>query len=217
MVNKPWLESLALRLSNSINKYWNDEKKAYPDSLDNNGLPSNSTCQHTSFLSILYEIIEKDHLERAIKNLLDPPKEMVKVGSPFAIFYLYEALEKIGRDDEIIKSIIQNYLPMLECGSTTVWESFAEGTLSHDTFPTRSHCHAWSSAPIYFFIRIILGVKPASPAGKEIIISPRPNGLTFAQGSVATINGPVEVSWRINGKQMELNYTTAQECQRTFY
>ncbi|MFA6185765.1 MAG: alpha-L-rhamnosidase C-terminal domain-containing protein [Phycisphaerae bacterium] len=211
-----WLKSLASRLSNSINKFWNDEKKAYPDSLDDNGLPSNSTCQHTSFLSILYEIVEKNRLDAAMKNLLDPPKIMVKVGSPFAIFYLYEALEKRGRDDEIVKSIIQNYLPMLEYGSTTVWESFAEGTLSHDTFPTRSHCHAWSAAPIYFFTRIILGVKAVSPAGKEIIISPRPNGLTFARGSVATINGPVEVSWRINDKQMELNYALPKNASGHF-
>ena len=85
------------------------------------------------------------------------------IGSPFAVLYLYEALEKLGLEERIVADIYHNYLPMLESGATTVWESFPTGTTGRGGFPTRSHCHAWSSAPSYFLNRIVLGIKPTRP------------------------------------------------------
>jgi len=139
-----------------------------------------------------------------LNNILSPPEEMVKVGSPFAIMYMYEALEKAGHPDRIIESIYKSYLPMLETGATTVWESFPTGTTGGGGFPTRSHCHAWSSAPIHFLNRIILGILPDQPGGKSFIISPRLNGLTWAKGAPATVNGPVEVSWTLEGDALKV-------------
>jgi alpha-L-rhamnosidase len=75
---------------------------------------------------------------------------MVRVGSPFAMQYYYETLEKIGHAELILDSIYAAYLPMLELGSTTVWETFPDGNYNPGEFPTRSHCHAWSAAPLYF-------------------------------------------------------------------
>ena len=161
---------------------------------------SRSTSQHTSFLAILYDVVEPDHLADARRNLLDPPPGMVGIGSPFAGLYLYEALEKLGLEDRIVAEIYRNYLPMLEA-ATTVWESFPSGTTGSNGFPTRSHCHAWLSAPSYFLNRIVLGIKPTSPGGRTIRISPQLCGLTWARGSVATIRGAVSVSWRLSGER----------------
>ena len=192
-----WLRGLRKRLVGGVNRLWDAKKAAYPDSIHDDATVSHSTSQHSSFLSILYDIVEPANLAAAKHNLTDPPKGMVRIGSPFAMLYLYEALEKLGMDERIVEEIYRNYLPMLEDDATTVWESFPTGTTGRDGFPTRSHCHAWSSAPSYFLNRIVLGIKPTSAGGRSIRLSPHLCNLTWARGTVATVRGPVSVSWRL--------------------
>lgn len=198
-----WLKETRQTLVAAINKLWDPQKKSYPDSIHNDGKISGSTCQHTSFLSLLYDIVEPENREAAIANVLNPPQNMVKIGSPFAILYLYETLEKLGQQDVIIQDIYKNYLPMLEIGSTTVWESFPGGT-TIPTFPTRSHCHAWSSAPSRFLPRVILGIVPTEPGSATVEISPRVYQLTWAEGSLATTQGVIKVRWKIEGKTLHI-------------
>jgi alpha-L-rhamnosidase len=211
-----WLQDLRLRLVRGVNRLWDDAKQSYPDSIRDDGSISPSTSQHTSFLSLLYDIVEPQHREAAQRNLLVPPDKMVRIGSPFAMLYLYETLEKIGMPDQIMKQIYANYLPMLEAGATTVWESFPTGTTGSDGFPTRSHCHAWSSAPVYFLNRIVLGIQPATAGADRVVISPRPSGLSWAQGATATRHGPIQVNWVLNGRTLEIKAQAPESVQLQF-
>lgn len=199
-----WLKSMRSRLVGAINRLWDEKKQSYPDAVRDDGAVSPKTCQHTSFLAVLFDVVDPKHREAARRNLVSPPDGMTRVGSPFAALYLYEALEKLGLEDEILAEIYRNYLPMLEAGATTVWESFPSGTTGRGGFPTRSHCHAWSSAPNYFLPRIVLGVKSTAPGGAALQISPRlASGITWAKGTVATARGPVSVAWRLSGDAFE--------------
>ncbi len=220
------LLKLKKELKNTLNSYWLADEQAYPDSIHENGTISNSVSQHTSFLALLYDIAPPDKVQALLKNVLQPSQKTVKVGSPFAILYMYEMLEKFDREDSIIQSIYDSYLPMIQAGATTVWESFASGTLAHGEFPTRSHCHAWSSAPVYFLNRIVLGIRPTSPGGQAFEISPYIKDLDWAKGSYATAKGVLEVSWRKKGNTLEVNWNgpagigvsfrknpTNQDCQ----
>ena len=213
-----WLYQLNVRLKKAVNKTWNPKRRSYPDSFLSDGRPSQSICQHTSFLSILYDIVPAKYYRDAVDNMLKPRKEMVKVGSPFAILYLYEAMEKAGYDEEIIKTIYDNYLPMIEDGATTTWEVFADSPMSPQggKFPTRSHCHGWSAAPMYFLNRIILGIKQSKAAGKEFEISPLLSCLKSASGSVATINGSIKVSWEIKGELLQIDYSAPKSVKVNF-
>jgi hypothetical protein len=205
-----WLNAFRARLVKGLNRLWDPAKSAYPDSIRDDGSISPSTCQHTSFLSLLYDVVEPANAAAARKNLLEPPAGMVKPGSPFAVLYLYEAFEKLGLEHEILRDIVKNYLPMVEAGATTVWESFPTGTTGGDGFPTRSHCHAWSSAPSRFLNRIILGVKETAAGGVSYTISPQPGGLHWARGAVATVRGPLTVSWKRTGSDLTLDWTAPQ-------
>jgi alpha-L-rhamnosidase len=191
-----WLVDFRAALVGAANRTWNEQKKAYPDSYHEDGTESPSTCMHTSFLSYLYDIVEEENEKYVLQNMINPPEGMVQVGSPFAIFYLYLALEKAGYQQRIIKSILDNYVPMIDAGTTTVWESFPSGTLATKDFPTRSYSHAFSSAPIYFLPRIVLGIQSMEVGGETVVVSPRPTGLTWAKGATATTNGPINVSWK---------------------
>ncbi|WP_165246762.1 alpha-L-rhamnosidase-related protein [Paludisphaera soli] len=206
-----WLKSTRARLVKGVNLLWDREKQAYPDSVHDDGKASESTSQHTSFLAILYDAVDPRNRAAAAKNVLTPPEGMVRVGSPFAALYHYGAMEALGREDAIIAEIYKNYLPMLDAGATTVWESFATGTTGGGGFPTRSHCHAWSSAPNLYLPRIVLGVKPTAPAAATVEINPRPSGLSWAKGTVVTAKGPIAVSWKLDAQGALAVEATAPE------
>jgi hypothetical protein len=192
-----WLREYRNGLVSAVNGLWDKKKNAYPDSVYNDGKISPKTSMHTSFLALNYDLVPAEHRAAAINNILQPPNGVTRVGAPFAMLYLYEALEKLGYQDRIVQSIYESYLPMLDQGATTVWEQFPSGTFGPKGFPTRSHCHAWSSAPVYFLNRIVLGIIPTEVAARTVTISPRPNGLRWAKGASATTKGPVEVEWTI--------------------
>lgn len=200
-----WLRQYHDRMLKAVNGLWDDARGWYPDSVHGDGKISPKSCVHTGFLSLLYDIAPPEHRETILSKLLHPPEGMTPLGSPFAALYLFEALEKEGQADEIIRLIYQYYQPMLDLDATTVWESFAEGNIGRDEFPTRSHCHAWSSAPIHFLNRIVLGMIPESVGGTVFRISPRLSGLDWAKGATATVNGPVEVNWKREGDTLHID------------
>jgi alpha-L-rhamnosidase len=128
----------------------------------------------------------------------------VRVGSPFAIMYLYEMLEKEGLLETILGSIYASYLPMLEAGATTVWEVFPSSDSRPGGFPTRSHCHAWSSAPLYFLPRVVLGLRQVEAGGTAFEFSPWVKGFDWAEGTIASTHGPLHAAWRKKGEILQI-------------
>ncbi len=214
--NKSWLQNFRRNLVKNINRFWDDNKQAYPDSIHDDGTISNKVSQHTSFLAVLYDIATGKNLKAAIKNMVHPPRSMTTVGSPFAIQYLYEALEKVGLHNEIIKMIYAKYGIMVREGATTVWETFEPLDSIPGNFPTRSHCHAWSSSPVYFLNRIILGVRQTAPGSAEYEVSPRLNGLQWARGSTASMKGRIDVEWEIKKKILIISLKSPEDIKVRF-
>ena len=67
---------------------------------------------------------------------------------------------------------------------TTFWESFPEGNLGGNRYPTRSYCHAWSSSAAYAFSRYVLGVRFDEAGGNVVTATPRIDVLKDAAGVV---------------------------------
>lgn len=211
-----WLAEYRQHLATAINGLWDDQRGWYPDSIHNDGTPSTKTCVHTGFLSLLYDIAPAEKRAAILEKVLDPPKGMTQVGSPFAILYLFDMLEKAGRPDEVIARIYKCYQPMLDLNATTVWETFANSTVKWEDFPTRSHCHAWSASPIHFLNRIVLGIVPAQAGGARYRISPHLSGLEWAKGASGSIAGPVEVSWRKTGDTIDIEARAPKATELVF-
>jgi len=214
--NVGWLKEYRKTLVEGVNKLWDDKLGWYPDSIHDNGKASAKTCVHTGFLSLLYDIAPEDKRAAILEKVLAPPKGMTQVGSPFAVLYLYDMLEKEGRPEEVIKQIYASYQPMLDLGATTVWETFADSTVKWEDFPTRSHCHAWSASPIHFLNRIVLGIVPTAAGGASFRISPNLSGLTWAKGATASARGPVEVSWRREGDTVTIEAKAPKDVALAF-
>lgn len=208
-----WNE-LKKRLTANINKYLDTKKESWPDSLKDDGTPVDSQSIHNNFLSLLYDIADENNRDAVEKVFLDPPESMVKVGSPFAMQYLYETLDKLEMHEQIIAKFYSSYKIMLEEDATTVWEVFANSLPGLEL--TRSHCHGWSSSPTYFLNRIVLGIKMNEAGAKAFIISPNINGFDWATGSCATVCGEVKVSWKKENNILKINASAPEGTKLTF-
>lgn len=203
-------EQRRLQLMVDINKTWSDKKNSYPDAILKNGEASAKVCQHNSALAVMCRVLEAKNTPAAKNNLLCPKEDMTLIASPFAAQFHYEALEELGEFEAILSSIRQNYIPMIEAGATTVWETFPGSTCAPKGFPTRSHCHGWSCSPLQFFNRIILGIRQIAIGGKVFEISPWVDGLEHASGSMGTPHGLVRVNWCKQGQELTLNVEVPQ-------
>ncbi|AKJ65556.1 MGH1-like glycoside hydrolase domain-containing protein [Kiritimatiella glycovorans] len=203
-------------LARAVNAWWDETRNSYPDSVHEDGTPSPKISQHTSMLAIMCDVIPDEHREQALENLLHPPRGMTRIGSPFALQFYYEALEKCGRYEAILKGIREQFGPMIEQGATTLWETFANSTCSPEGFPTRSHCHAWSASPLYFLNRIALGIRPEGVGSRAFTVSPWIGGLEKAQGATATPHGPVRVSWKRRGETLRIRIDAPENIDIRF-
>ena len=204
------------KLIRAINQTWNDKKASYPDSIHENGKPSPHTCQQSSMLSIMCNVVPKKNRKAVRNNLLNPPKGMTTVGAPFAMQFMYEALEELGEFDAILESMHTRFLPMFDAGASTVWEMFPGSDFDANGFPTRSHCHAWSSSPIYFLNRIVLGIRQTEVGGKAFEISPWLGSLRRASGSTATPKGLVSVDWEIKSGTLKISIDAPKGIKTEF-
>lgn len=189
-------EHVSRKLRRAVENQWDKRKQAYPDSLDEKGQSTGRFSVHTQFLALLFGGAENPHRRRLRSMALKPPAGFAGVASPFALHFLYEALEQTGDSAPIVTSIKNYYGRMLDAGATTFWEALPGSHTSPEGFPTRSHCHGWSCAPLYFLPRIILGIRQTAPGGAAYVVRPHVSGLAEASGSVAGAKGKIHVRWR---------------------
>lgn len=203
-------------LIDALNRVWDARRLAWPDSIHEDGTLSGDVSIHTSMLAALFDAAWPEHQAAVRANTVTPRSELFKVVSPFALFYLYAALEKLGLPGEILDAIGRDYRPMLEVGATTVWENISLHFNPDSDFPTRSHCHAWSAAPLYFLPRLALGIIPAGPGCRKILISPVVNRFEYASGTRPTIHGRVGVRWKKQGRELHIQVTAPAEIEVEF-
>ncbi len=158
-------------LTGAINReLWSDERGAYIDAIHADGRRSTGFSVPTQAIVHLCGIATGTRAERVEQLLLDPPSDLVPIGSPFVSFFYYEALVKLGRVEAMLDDMRVNYGAMLAYGATTCWEMYPNYSVlrANPTFLTRSHCHAWSAGPLYFLSAHVLGVRPLSPGWTEV-------------------------------------------------
>lgn len=118
----------------------------------------------------------------------------------FGTKMLFDVLRERDQNDMAYRIADQRTFPgwgyMLENGATTLWETWAA---SDNTY---SKNHPMFGSIGEWFYRSLLGINPAAPGFKKIIIKPQPAGdLTFAKGSYNSPYGPITSDWKIvNGK-----------------
>lgn len=124
------------------------------------------------------------------------------------------ALVEGGRLEEAYR-LLQRREPgtwgyMLDQGATTIWErwdGYVEGRGFHRHEMNSFNHYAMGSIGEWIWRHVIgLAPDPERPGYESFIVAPRPGGgLTHAQGRYASIRGPIEVQWRVEGARFFLD------------
>jgi len=183
----------ATEMIEAINTHlWEEERGAYVDSIHADGKRSEVFSQQTQTVCYLCGAVPSERLPIVKQHVFDPPEGFVQIGSPFFMFFSFEALAKLGLDQLVLDWTRERWGEMLRQDATTAREMFGS---------TRSHCHAWSAGPVYFLQRYQLGVEPAEPGFARALIRPVPLDLDWCEGRVPTPQGEIEVAWQREGKR----------------
>jgi alpha-L-rhamnosidase len=137
---------------------------------------------------------------------------------------LLPSLTSIGRDDLAYQMLAKTNYPSwgfeVDLGATTItelWDGLnADGTVNTNQDGMNSLNHANFGTCAEWFYRDILGISQLEPGFAKILISPQPGGgLTSAQGSYDSIQGPISNAWTYASNRFNMTVaippnTTAQ-------
>ena len=113
-------------------------------------------------------------------------------------YYTFRALEKTGLYKKYSQRLFGGWYKMLDMGCTTWCENPNN---------PRSECHAWSSAPVFEYSSMLLGVKPSANGFKKAVVEP---DLTYTEpisGVVPTPFGSIAVSFKVTDGKADISVT----------
>ena len=140
----------------------------------------------------------------------EAPGGVVRIGTPFFMYYALGALYKLGKYDEAMSAIRREWGAMLDDGLKACVETFKNDAGEWG----RSIAHAWSAAPAVYLKTEILGVKPVSAGYEKFTVEPHPCGLTHAEGAVPTPYGNIRVKWTVKDGKIDVKVAAPKECER---
>lgn len=194
------------RIAQAVNRHlWSEDRQAYSDCIKHDtGLLSETYSVQTQVVLYLAGLVPPERMARVEALIAGEEADMddfVQVGTPFFLFFVFEALERMGRHDLVFKRIRETWGMMLERGATTCWE-LLPGVMPSGRW-TRSHCHAWSAGPAHFLSRLVLGMQPVGRGMREFRFSPsEASGVEWARGEVPTPHGRIRVEWERRGDRL---------------
>ncbi|WP_292227288.1 hypothetical protein [Brevundimonas sp.] len=187
--------------------HWDEQRGAWVDMIDPETSAQNPRIsQHGVAALTLWGDVDADRAARAFDWAADPTRvtatpapPVVPFGTPldeengvvmantFYSHFVGEALARHGLRDVALSNIRNRFGPMIEAGSTTLWEA---------TTPWASLCHGFSASPTWFLSRHVLGVAPATPGFEQIVARPDLIDLEHAEGVVPAGSRNVRVVLR---------------------
>jgi hypothetical protein len=209
--SRDWSQLACVIAEATNNHLWSSEKNAYLDCIRADGTASPTFSQQTQTAAYISGVAQGERATRCADLMHNPPKDFVRAGSPFFMFFLLEALVNERKFDALATTIRDYWGKQIDAGATTFWEMYQEPDVDKSFSGggkhrlTRSHCHGWSAAPTFFLTQYILGVRPLEPGYAKILIAPQPGALAWAQGKVPTPAGVVDCYWRNGRDRFELS------------
>ncbi|MDR0757195.1 MAG: hypothetical protein LBF85_05040, partial [Tannerella sp.] len=153
--------------------------------------------QAAQAVALFYDLLPEGDKDAAFDVLLKEIEQRnghIAAGI-FGVPLVLDALSRHLRNDIAYKMVTKTDFPgwghMIQSGATTVWETWK---YSDNVF---SHNHPMFGSVGEWMYQSILGINPAAPAFRRIILHPQPAGdLTFASGRYESLWGTVESSWK---------------------
>ena len=164
--------------------------------------------EHTQALMLFNDLVPQEKISGVLENI----REKRLIACTYSSMpFLIRALMRIGEtQDYAAQRVSEAFDRLTLLDSTTLWENPPEDATCAGA---ESHCHGWSSLPVYFAKRYILGVKPLEAGFKKFTVTPWCGELLRASGEIPTPCGNIKVSWKQNGDRIDLQVDHPAELQ----
>jgi len=165
-------------------------------------LPADSTPSwHAYAAALLGGGLTGEGLRGVFRRLATDPMVRRPMAG-FMEFYLLQAWMDAGLGREALDEMRSYWGQMLRSGATTTWELVdrREAGIDHIQPAGRSHCHVWSAGPAWLLPTGVLGVRPAAPGWREVVVRPALGDLAWAEGTIPTPHGDIRVSLESGGR-----------------
>jgi hypothetical protein len=167
--------------------FWNTGANLYQD-----GETSTHISAHGNFFPMAFGLVPANRVGSVMSYLKTKRMEPSVYGAQ----YLLEALFAGGEADYAIGLMADNdtaykrhWWNMILEGSTITLEAW-----DNDYKSNLDWNHAWGAAPGYIIPRYVLGLKPLNAGFGQVEIKPQlGQALSFVQGTIPTIRGPVSI------------------------
>jgi hypothetical protein len=196
--------AMAARVYTNYNAvFWNTHAHRYVD-----GVGTKHASAHANFFPLAFGLVPANRQGAVVRFLRS--RITANEGMPPSVYgaqYLLEALFQSGHPDIAIDLMTTNgprsWMNMINMGSTITTEAW-----SFSDKPNLDWNHAWGAAPGNLISRFVLGVRPITPGYGQILIQPElGNVLSYANGVVPTIRGPVSIQATNTPGQFQLLVT----------
>ena len=174
---------LAVRVGNAVKEHcWDNGRGLFADTPE-----KNYYSQHANALAVLGGLMPRDEQAALMERVL--AREEMAPASYYFTFYVIEALQAAGMGDRYL-STLGPWKNMLDNGLTT----FAE-----EPEPSRSDCHAWSASPLYYFLSLVCGIRPAGPGFENVEFRPHLGALESVSGAIPHPAGKINARLQQSG------------------
>lgn len=158
--------------------FWNTSRNMMSDDET-----QNCFSEHAQILTILSDSFDPEDSRSALHALLTRPG--LTRSSIYFSFYLFEALFKMNAVTTILDRV-EPWNQLVENGFKTPPETFMN---------PRSDCHGWGSHPQFQLHAGVLGVRPAEPGFRSVVIRPQNVGWKNISGSTVHPDGLIETDF----------------------
>lgn len=176
---------------------FNQVKKAYQatfiDSktgLVRDGDGTDHASLHANMMALAFGLVPVNYHPQVLAHIRSRGMACSVYGSQFLLDALYNADESAYALALLTATDERSWYNMLRTGSTMTTEAW-------DTRykPNQDWNHAWGAAPANIIVRKLMGVDALMPAYETIQIKPQPDTLRQASLQLATLRGPITVTF----------------------
>ena len=160
-------EKESRRICEAMKKHlWDDERRMFRDS-DAPGHGRELYSAHPAAVCLCYDLMPE--LKEALSGQLYA--EGVLQPEPYYQRFALEAAFRTNQTENALREIRRIWRAMVLSDSPTLWELGEFGP--RPTLGTaNSCCHAFSAAPMWFFRRVLAGIRPLEPGFRRFVCEP---------------------------------------------
>ena len=176
-------------------------------------------------LALYFDLLPEDKRPRAAEHLVEAleAKNWHLSTGFVGLSYLLPTLTQTGHLDIAYRLLANDTFPSwgysIKNGATTIWERW-DGWTEDKGFQTPDmnsfNHYAFGSVGRWLF-NTVAGIDTDGPGYKQIVIHPRPGGMTSAKASYESIHGRIVSDWRLKDGTFTLNVTIPPNTTATVY